>query len=113
MVWGSRSASEWASGSVWELVSVSALGLAWELVLGWVLVLPSVLESASEWVLGSVSDLAAIRSVVRREVVSAVALEAESPEVELEFLAPELEGAVSESMIPDWFLGIPPLPGCC
>jgi hypothetical protein len=46
-------------------------------------------------------------------VVSAVALEAESPEVELEFLAPELEGAVSESMIPDWFLGILPLPGCC
>jgi hypothetical protein len=48
---------------------------------------------------------------VRREVVSAVALEAESPEVALEFLAPELEGAVST--IPDWFLGILPLPGCC
>lgn len=45
--------------------------------------------------------------------MSAVALEAESPEVELEFLAPELEGAVSESMIPDWFLGIPLPPGCC
>ena len=45
--------------------------------------------------------------------VAAVALEAESPEVELGFLAPELEGAVSESMIPDWFLGIPLPPGCC
>ena len=41
------------------------------------------------------------------------ALVAESPEVELEFLARELEGAVSESMILGWFLGIPPLPGYC
>jgi hypothetical protein len=45
--------------------------------------------------------------------VSAVALAAESPDVALEFLAPELEGAASGSMIPDWVLGIPPLPGCC
>ena len=77
------------------------------------MVLASVLESALEWVSGSVSDSAAIRSFVRLEVVSAVALEAESPEVELEFLALELEGAVSELMIPDWFPGILPLPGCC
>ena len=41
------------------------------------------------------------------------ALEAESPEVGLEFLARELEGAVSESMILGWCLGIPPLPGYC
>ena len=39
------------------------------------------------------------------------ALEAESPGVELAFLAPELEGAVLESMILGWFPGILPLPG--
>jgi hypothetical protein len=39
------------------------------------------------------------------------ALELESPEVELEFLAPELEGAVSDSMILGWVPGILPLRG--
>ena len=58
----------------------SELELELELVL--VLVSELGLGSVLEWVLGSVSDSAAIRSFVRLEVVSAVALEAESPEAE-------------------------------
>jgi len=69
-------------------------------------------ELASELESASASDWSVIRSVVRRKAVSEVeASEPESPEVELEFPARELAEAVSESMIPGWFLGIPPLPG--